>query len=200
MVHRTICCDAQLHGFQKMAMKGQRVTSLSARMWTSVVQGGAGLDPWVVPTAAARLRAAVVRRLLRRFGRGLAYAAGAGMIEPLRRRRNRAALYRELMARDDRLLRDIGITRGEIPLVVQGTLWARAERPLGLCQGEAVYGEFTAKEDRVLREVGIVRGDVPALAGREPEDRVAADAAGRRNARQRVGGAANDDRGSGAAA
>lgn len=61
----------------------ERMASLSAR--PGAAEEGR-LDPWVVPAAAARLRAAFMGRVLRRLGRRLARTARAGVMAPVRRR------------------------------------------------------------------------------------------------------------------
>lgn len=52
--------------------------------------------------------------------RGLARLYQTTIAAPLARRRSREAARRELLSLDQHMLRDIGITRGDIPYVVRG--------------------------------------------------------------------------------
>lgn len=63
-------------------MRRDRVASLHARRRPDTLRAGGGLDPWVVSTAAARLRAAFTGRVLRRA----VCAAWGGVTRPLHRR------------------------------------------------------------------------------------------------------------------
>jgi uncharacterized protein YjiS (DUF1127 family) len=47
------------------------------------------------------------------------------VLQPLARLRAREAAFEELMSLDDHMLRDIGITRGQIPGVIKGLLAVR---------------------------------------------------------------------------
>ncbi|HUC60828.1 MAG TPA: DUF1127 domain-containing protein [Alphaproteobacteria bacterium] len=53
---------------------------------------------------------------------GLGRIIGRLVLEPLARLKAREAAYQELMSLDDHMLKDIGITRSQIPGVVQGTI------------------------------------------------------------------------------
>ncbi|MDX1433853.1 MAG: DUF1127 domain-containing protein, partial [Gammaproteobacteria bacterium] len=68
-----------------------------------------------------RLQARAVAQGLRGAARWLASGIGAALRGARERHRLRVA-ERQLGALDDRLLRDIGLTRGDIPAVVRGTL------------------------------------------------------------------------------
>jgi len=86
---------------------------------------------------ARRQRADMVARLFNAAGRGLvrALVGGARLVGGrlraayrawLRRQQRRAAI-RELNALNDHILKDIGMTRGDIPEVVEGMLSRRPE-------------------------------------------------------------------------
>ncbi len=70
------------------------------------------------------LRAQAVRRLVRGIVGIIAQGA-----EALRRWHRRRVAYRALMALDDRLLRDIGLRRDQIPAAVEG-LWRTESNPV----------------------------------------------------------------------
>ncbi len=63
-----------------------------------------------------------VRQALRGLIRGIVGAVRQGA-EALQRWHRRRVTYRELMALDDRLLRDIGLRRDQIPAAVEESLW-----------------------------------------------------------------------------
>ncbi len=68
-----------------------------------------------VPLAIADFLAPVVDGIVRR-----AVAAAEGLAAAVRRYREKQRIYEELMDLDDRMLQDIGITRADIPAVVNG--------------------------------------------------------------------------------
>ena len=74
------------------------------------------------------LRAQAVRQALRDLIRGIVGAVRQGA-EALQRWHRRRVTYRELMALDDRLLRDIGLRRDQIPAAVEG-LWRNESNPV----------------------------------------------------------------------
>lgn len=76
-----------------------------------------------------RLQARAVSQGLRGAGRWLINGTAA-LAARLRARRAVWVAERELARLDDRLLRDIGIDRGNIPAVVRGTLAAAGQRPV----------------------------------------------------------------------
>lgn len=96
---------------------------------------------------ARRQRAEMVARSVNAVGRGLlsALTGGARRVDgglravyrAQRRRRQRRAAIRDLRTLDDRILRDIGMTRGDIPEVVDGLLSRRPEARTALRVHEA---------------------------------------------------------------
>lgn len=82
-------------------------------------------------------RAETVRHLFAAAGRGLVKAAGAsargvrtastGLAAAYIRERRRRAAIRELQGLSDAILRDIGLSRGNIPLVVEDMLAGKPE-------------------------------------------------------------------------
>jgi uncharacterized protein YjiS (DUF1127 family) len=86
-------------------------------------------------------------------------------------RRRRA--YHNLMALDDRMLRDIGLTREEIPAVVKGLTgnepaWAHeteeASRLRVWNRYRAAAKELGQLDNHMLADIGIVRGDIDWVA------------------------------------
>ncbi len=73
-------------------------------------------------------RAQAVRQALGGLIRGIVGAVRQGA-EALQRWHRRRVTYRELMALDDRLLRDIGLRRDQIPAAVDG-LWRHESNPV----------------------------------------------------------------------
>ncbi len=69
-----------------------------------------------------------VRQALRGLIRGIVGAVRQGA-EALQRWHRRRVTYRELMALNDRLLRDIGLRRDQIPAAVEG-LWRNESNPV----------------------------------------------------------------------
>jgi len=83
----------------------------------------------------------------------------------------RHAALRELNALDDRMLKDIGITRGDIPAVVAGmTAAGHAENtdPLEAvrrwARSRAAAQDLNALDNRTLDDIGMVRGDIDWVA------------------------------------
>jgi uncharacterized protein YjiS (DUF1127 family) len=72
---------------------------------------------------AHRLRGRVLLEVLRNVRRRL--------INAIRCRLRRRALRKELMTLDERMLKDIAVTRGDIESIVQGTFW-RSRSGMGL--------------------------------------------------------------------
>lgn len=85
--------------------------------------------------------------------------------------RNRRAAYRELMGLDDRMLQDIGMSRGDIPAAIASMgrleshedavsfsalrLWNRSRQ---------VSKTLNASDNRLLDDIGMVRGDIEIVA------------------------------------
>jgi uncharacterized protein YjiS (DUF1127 family) len=83
----------------------------------------------------------------------------------------RHAALRELNALDDRMLKDIGITRGDIPAVVAGmTAAGHVENtdPLEAvrrwARSRAAAQDLNALDNRTLDDIGMVRGDIDWVA------------------------------------
>lgn len=83
----------------------------------------------------------------------------------------RRAAYRELNALDDRMLRDIGITRADIPAVVAGMSAAGhvdSADPLEAvrrwARSRAAAQDLNALDNRTLDDIGMVRGDIDWVA------------------------------------
>jgi uncharacterized protein YjiS (DUF1127 family) len=83
----------------------------------------------------------------------------------------RRAALRELNALDDRMLSDIGITRGDIPAVVAGmTAAGHADSidPLEVvrrwARSRAAAQDLNALDNRTLDDIGMVRGDIDWVA------------------------------------
>jgi len=86
---------------------------------------------------------------------------------------SRRAAYRQLMLLDERLLRDIGLSRAEIPAVIasmrHGAAPAATEdglvRPLRLWSRRRDAAKtLNALNDRMLDDIGMVRGDIESVA------------------------------------
>ncbi|WP_119459099.1 DUF1127 domain-containing protein [Rhodospirillaceae bacterium SYSU D60014] len=102
------------------------------------------------------------------------------VVQPIVRAYQRHAAFRELSALDDRLLKDIGITRGEIPAVVHALSMIEAGRDDRIQDAQNGHdlvrslrlwnrSRFAAKDlnaldDRTLSDIGLVRGDVNQVA------------------------------------
>jgi uncharacterized protein YjiS (DUF1127 family) len=76
----------------------------------------AGFSEMQLMSAARQERAAFVGRGVAHFVRS-AWAGVKGLFSRINRKRR---IYAELMALDDRMLSDIGLTRGDIPFVAKG--------------------------------------------------------------------------------
>jgi len=96
-----------------------------------------------VISAALTGAAASVWTLTRWAARGLG-RAGRTVVSGLIRSHRRRVAIRQLHALDDRMLKDIGVSRGQIPLVVEGTLAATR----GVKAGSSESGEIAAFPQR----------------------------------------------------
>ncbi|MHA1569126.1 MAG: DUF1127 domain-containing protein, partial [Alphaproteobacteria bacterium] len=78
-------------------------------------------DYQVIYAKAQKMRALAVGEAIGRAFRGLSRLYRATIAAPLARRQARDAARRELLLLDEHMLKDIGITKGDIPFVVRGT-------------------------------------------------------------------------------
>jgi uncharacterized protein YjiS (DUF1127 family) len=95
----------------------------------------------------------------------------ATLVKSLAAWSERRTAYRELSALDDRMLSDIGITRGDIPAVIAGMTAARHEDstdPLEAvrrwARSRAAAQDLNALDNRTLDDIGMVRGDIDWVA------------------------------------
>lgn len=150
-----------------------------------------GIERWQIADVAAQA-AAEASPITRtdRTAAGTSFLQTVGrfvndhVIVPLRRAYHRQVTYRELSALDDRLLRDIGLTRGDIPAVVnalsEGELRREASAHAGRTREEdghdvlwslrlwnrsrSAAKALYALDDRTLNDIGLVRGEVDDVA------------------------------------
>lgn len=88
---------------------------------------------------------------------------------------NKRATYRSLMSLDDRMLTDIGLTRGDIPALVEA-LRGPLARPASSFESEVVmplkqwnlwrtaHKQLSQLDNRMLNDIGLVRGDIERVA------------------------------------
>lgn len=112
-------------------------------------------------------------------------AFGGALVAHFRHAAIRQKVARELGALSDRMLADIGLTRGDIDHVATLTAdqTVRIERPLGAELGSFLYDvavrpvvrvvrrrrayeNLMALDDRMLRDIGITRDEIPTLVKR----------------------------------
>lgn len=86
----------------------------------SVTGADGRIDAFALYSAANAQRALAVGEAIGTAVVGLRRLYRALVVARLERRRARRAAYRELMSMDEHMLKDIGITRGDIPYVVRG--------------------------------------------------------------------------------
>jgi uncharacterized protein YjiS (DUF1127 family) len=132
-----------------------------------------GLKRWEIADAAVRFggpKGASLAWLIGRLGALLIDRAGGALV----RWYDRQKAYRELMSLDDNTLRDIGISRAEIPVLInqiaaadhQATpaAWSLEDelvRPLRQWnRSRATARTLSAMDDRMLSDIGMVRGDI----------------------------------------
>jgi uncharacterized protein YjiS (DUF1127 family) len=126
---------------------------------------------------------ALMHALDARAGVDAARRSSFGFLAGFRCALHRRALRRELLSLDDRLLADIGLTRGDVEAVAARA--AAEPQPCGIAApsrlatfvgavlrgiGEAfrrraAAAELMALDDRLLADVGLTRGDIPAAVG-----------------------------------
>jgi|SRR5262245_15644060 uncharacterized protein YjiS (DUF1127 family) len=86
--------------------------------------------------------------------------------------REKRIAYRELMALDERMLRDIGVSRGDIPAVVAGISrladTTDSNDPLDALRrwnrSRSAAKTLNALDSRMLNDMGFVRGDIDWVA------------------------------------
>ena len=93
------------------------------------------------------------------------------VIAPLRQRIERRRAIAQLRALDDRVLRDIGIERGQIAMVIEGITMGTPRPPRPEAGPFAALrrwnhrrrtiGALTALDDRLLDDIGLVRANIP---------------------------------------
>jgi len=107
------------------------------------------------------------------LAREFAGLARAALVDPVRAKLREGQTYRDLMALDDHALMDIGITRGQIPAIVEGLRDGRTEafssadliRPIRVWNRSRIAAkELSAFDDRTLDDIGMVRGDIDEVA------------------------------------
>lgn len=76
--------------------------------------GKAIFDEAAIHRAASQLRAQAFAELLGKAGRGIKRLVVRTIVEPVRARVRRERQLEELMAMDDHMLRDLGLSRGGI--------------------------------------------------------------------------------------
>lgn len=86
----------------------------------SVTDADGRIDNFALYATANAQRALAVGEAIGAAVAGLRRLYRTLVVARLERRRTRQAAYRELMSMDEHMLRDIGITRGDIPYVVRG--------------------------------------------------------------------------------
>ena len=87
---------------------------------SAVPFGDEGFDAAAVEAAAREARARELARLVGVFATKVKKALNAIFVKPLAGWRRREALANELYSLDERMLKDIGLSRSEIPFIVSG--------------------------------------------------------------------------------
>jgi uncharacterized protein YjiS (DUF1127 family) len=111
------------------------------------------------------------------LARAIVKFAADAVLAPLADWYGRRATYRELMRLDDHLLRDIGLTRAEIPALIEGKSRAVAAteiraaaivdvaRPVRRWNRRRASAKTLHRLDnRMLSDIGFVRGDIDDVA------------------------------------
>ncbi|HEX3065023.1 MAG TPA: DUF1127 domain-containing protein [Dongiaceae bacterium] len=88
---------------------------------------------------------------------------------------NKRATYRSLMSLDERMLSDIGLTRGDIPALIDAMRGPLA-RPVSGLESEVIlplkqwnlwrvaHKQLNQLDNRMLSDIGFVRGDIDRVA------------------------------------
>lgn len=128
-----------------------------------------GVARWEIPAVADR----VAGRRSPRLSNALAGLASA-LLDGIAAWRDRRVATRELMALDDRMLRDIGVSRSDIPEIVasfgRGSPSSDIEHadPLEAlrqwARRRAAAKDLHGLDNRTLNDIGMVRGDIDWVA------------------------------------
>jgi uncharacterized protein YjiS (DUF1127 family) len=97
------------------------------------------------------------------------------LVRPILRWARRRRAYQNLMALDDRILRDIGLTRDEIPALVRSLSGEAPAWTVGGAEAEvssirlwnryrAAAKELSQLDNHMLADIGFVRGDIDWVA------------------------------------
>jgi len=160
-VSRESLLDILLRPFRRGRI-ARELRLLDARMLADI-----GLSPSDIDRVAAHSVGGkgewIALSLLRHAGRRIADWA------------NKRATYRSLMSLDDRMLTDIGLTRGDIPALVEA-LRGPLARPASGFETEVVmplkqwnlwrtaHKQLSQLDNRMLNDIGLVRGDIEGIA------------------------------------
>jgi uncharacterized protein YjiS (DUF1127 family) len=139
----------------------RELSELDDRMLADV-----GLQRWQIDAVAEAATAS---------SESLVTALAKTLAAPLVRWYRRNAVYRELASLDDRMLSDIGISRGDIPALVNDwsgeTSRIAAEEEPQMLRGLRLWNRSraTAKalhslDNHMLDDIGLVRGDIDWVA------------------------------------
>ena len=167
----TTILRADLDGRKRNAVRRQLIAELEALDEASLAD--IGLKRWQIAEAADRFggpKGPSLAWLAVRLG-GLVLA---GVVRTLSRWYQRQKAYQQLMTLDEHTLRDIGISRTEIPALIAQmaaadhragpaawTLEDELIRPLRQWnRSRATARTLNAMDDRMLSDIGMVRGDI----------------------------------------
>jgi uncharacterized protein YjiS (DUF1127 family) len=161
---------AYLAGWKRAAARRRLVAELQGLDDAGLAD--IGLKRWEIADAADRFGGPKGPSLVGAIGRLVGLLVdGAG--RSLARWYDRQKAYRELMSLDEFTLRDIGISRAEIPALVNQmaaghpatpATWSLEDelvRPLRQWnRSRATARTLSAMDDRMLSDIGMVRGDI----------------------------------------
>lgn len=149
----------------RRASIARELTLLDDRMLADI-----GVRRWDIETVAETASAAEAPSIGAAVWHVIVTLAGT-----LGRWQERRTAYRELMDLDDRMLRDIGISRSQIPAIVAAGERAFSDIP-GAAEGDALEAfrrwnrsrtavkELNALDNHMLNDMGLVRGDIDWVA------------------------------------